>query len=222
MEAAPNGLGMLHLFFGVTKDKFLMEELDIIRQNENLISIMDMVSDLNISDHKWDFIFDYLVERTNTAYFEGFRKWVRDPDNLKIIDTVSEKVLVVKDEGHVILIKLKWSTVMLNRAMLNTLWEMYEYTRLIFLVMEENESKLIPITAHLPGRIAQHTSLQGIYVVERKSAPDVLWLSKSPDMEFPWETSRSPLVEEREQNRSLLGRLLDFFRMDVKINGKKL
>jgi hypothetical protein len=197
----------------------MREDLDLFVKGNGL-SIKDLDDDLDISDSKWDFIFEYLLKEATIVYFEGFRLWVEDNDFMKNVDYLSDGILLDKNSHSVLLFKLKPSSILLNRSLLNKMWEYYEYPMLIFLKDGTQESKLIELSNQLPLAKDKITeSLNGVFTVRRAGQPDVLWLERSIDLSFPWKTERSPRALEKEANKSWLERFMNSlgFYWDVKI-----
>lgn len=199
------------------------ENLDLIRFG-NRITIKDLNQDLDISDRKWDFVFEYLLSETAIVYFEGFRLWVEDEDFIKNINYLADQVLVNNRDYFIFLCKIKPGFITINRGLLNTMWEYYEYPSLIFLKDENQEQKLVEICNQLPLAKEKITeALNGVFIARRGGHPDVLWVEKSSDVNFPWHTTRSPRAIEREESRSWFTKFLNSlgFYWDIKINRKE-
>ena len=200
----------------------MREDLDLF-VHKNMLTIQDLNSDLDIGDSKWDFIFEYLLKEAHIVYFEGFRLWVEDNDFLKNVDYLSDGTLLDKNDHNVLLFKLKPSFVLLNRSLLNKMWEYYEYPMLIFLKDDTQEGRLIELSNQLPLAKEKITeSLKEVLIARRAGQPDVLWVEKSKDMTFPWQTERSPRALEKEGNRSWFEKFMNSigFHWDIKIRRK--
>lgn len=197
----------------------MREDLDLF-VHKNMLTIQDMDSDLDIGDSKWDFVFEYLLKEAHMVYFEGFRLWVEDNDFLKNVDYLSDDILLDKNNHNILLFKLKPSFVLLNRSLLNEMWEYYEYPMLVFLKDDTQENKLIELSNQLPLAKDKITeSLNEVLIARRAGQPDVLWLEKSKDMTFPWQTERSPRALEKKVKRSWFEKFMNSLGIhwDVKI-----
>ena len=197
----------------------MREDLDLFAFG-NQVNIQDLDSDLDISDSKWNFVFEYLLKEAHTVYFEGFRLWVKDNDFLKNVDYLSDEILLDKSSHNVLLFRLKSSSILLNRSLLSKMWEYYEYPMLIFLKDDAHERKLIEISNQLPLAKDKITeSLKEVFTARRAGQPDVLWLERSKDLTFPWQTERSPRALEKEAKRSWFEKFMNSLGIywDVKI-----
>ncbi|MFZ4931104.1 hypothetical protein [Chryseobacterium sp. Mn2064] len=197
-------------------------DLDLIRHNEDLISIRDMNNDLDISSTKWDEIFDYFSQNTSYIYFQGFRRWIEDDNLMNTINYISEEILVDKEKDHsIILCRLKSNTLIVNKLLLNKLFYYYEYPTIIFTKGIDQQKNLIKYVNQLPADLfSMFTVMSGIYIASRDSQFDVLWLRKSQNMDFPWETTRSPLALKEEISRPWYKKILNSlgFYWDININ----
>jgi hypothetical protein len=197
----------------------MSEDLDLFAFG-NKVNIQDLNSDLDISDSKWDFIFEYLLKEAPIVYFEGFRLWVEDNDFVKNVDYLSDGILLDKNSHSVLLLKLKPSSILLNRSLLNKMWEYYEYPMLIFLKDDTQENKLIELSNQLPLAKDKITeSLKEVFTAHRAGQPDVLWLERSKELTFPWRTERSPRAIEKEASKSWFEKFMNSlgFHWDIKI-----
>ncbi|REC59079.1 hypothetical protein DRF65_27865 [Chryseobacterium pennae] len=196
------------------------KSLDLFRYNEEMISIKDMENDLNISQMKWDDIFKYFLINTSYVYFLGFKRWIEDENFINTMNSISDRILVnIGNDSRIILCKLKVST-LINRSLLNRMFYYYEFPTLVFIKNIEQEQEIINYTEKLPLGDIPLTNLSYLYIVSKESQPDVLWLRKSSNMDFPWETMRSTLALKEELTRPWYKKLLNSlgFDGDIKIN----
>ncbi|MCW1961282.1 hypothetical protein [Chryseobacterium viscerum] len=196
------------------------KSLDLFRYNEDIISIKDMENDLEIKQIKWDDIFKYFSINTSYVYFLGFKRWVENDNLMNTINFISDKILVsIGDDNRIILCKLKIDT-LINRELINRMFHYYEFPTLIFIKNIEQEAEIVKYTQRLPLGNIPLTNLPYLYTASRESQPDVLWLRKSQDMDFPWETTRSPLALKEEFSRPWYKKILNSlgFYWDIKIN----
>lgn len=185
----------------------MREDLDLF-VHENMLTIQDLDNDLDISDSKWDFLFEYLLKEAPEVYFEG---WHLDSQYTEEINSnlpanvgyLAEKIFIDKDGHHILLFKVKQSAIMLNRGLLNKVWKCYDYPSLIFMRDTLQEERLIKNNNQKPNRWIKRISiLKSVFIAFRSSQYDVLWVEKSSDLTFPWQTERSPRALEKESNKS--------------------
>jgi hypothetical protein len=205
----------------------MREDLDLFVQG-NRLSIKDLDDDLDISDSKWDFIFEYLVKEAPEVYFEGWHLDSQYTDEINSnlltnVEYLAEKVFIDKNGHHILLFKVKLSAIMLNRSLLSRVWLCYDYPSLIFMRDTSEESKLVESSNQMPKRNTKAISiLKNAFIAFRSSQYDVLWVEKSNDLVFPWKTERSPRALEKDVNRSWFEKLMNSigFYWHVKIKRK--
>ncbi|RKS97846.1 hypothetical protein [Chryseobacterium defluvii] len=198
--------------------------LDLFKYNNELISIKDMNNDLEISQAKWNDIFEYFLTQTSHVYFLGFKRWIENDNLMNTINFISEKILVnIGNDNRIILCKLKSNILIMDRTLINRMFYYYEYPTLIFIKDINQEEALIKYAEKLPLGDTPLTDLPYLFTASRESQLDVLWLRKSLDMDFPWKTIRSPLALNEEISRPWYKKLLNSigFNWDIKITKNK-
>ena len=110
--------------------------------NSNRLPIKDLLTDLNISDSKWDFIFDFILKETTCFYFLGERLEYSDNNLSELIISLSETDSNIKSDYRKTFFKLKAANLMISRKQLSELWVYYEYPAIIFLGDNSEESEL--------------------------------------------------------------------------------
>lgn len=186
MEVVPNILGMHLLSFGNIKNSMSFK-LDIKKHTDSYFSIKDLNHDLDISEHKWSFVYDSILENVTAVYFDGNRLNYSDNELNSTINYLSEKILIDNNDHWNILLKLKLSSVMFNRKLVSNLWSYYEYPALIFLKDELHENILIKRLENKNMLASICDTIDGAYITYQGIEYDVLWLRKSKDMTFDFE-----------------------------------
>jgi hypothetical protein len=118
---------------------YLVNNLEVYIYNENRISIKDIAEDINISNSQWDFVFDFILDRTVSFYFLGERLDYSDGNLEKCLKLLSEKDLIDTDDYQLVFFKLKSANLLISRKLLSQLWSYYEYPEIIFLVDDNND-----------------------------------------------------------------------------------
>lgn len=157
--------------------------MDIYVHNINRISIKDPNSDLDISLKKWDSLFEFLLVRTNYIYFIGNRLDFID-NNLKSSTEflVDNNQLIESNDFNKLGIRVKLSSIILNRGLINQLWKYYEYPSLVFLTKELSQHDFLRLfKSNYNEEI--FSFIEGGYLVYKSFETDVLWIERTLDME---------------------------------------
>jgi len=153
-----------------------MKGLDINIRNNHEISIMDTNHDLDISESKWDFLINCLLEITEHVYFYGLRLDYYDDNLEKNINFLSEEKLFNKHDGFRILFRLKPSYLVVNRAVLKNVWDLYESPSIIFLKDINYQNSLQKGLFENIRYIEALKEVGGVCILYKSLQPDVLWL----------------------------------------------
>jgi hypothetical protein len=160
--------------------------LDIKKHTDYVWSIKDLTHDLNISEKKWDLIFNHFVENSEVAYFGGARTNFMDDDFLKTVEYVSEEVLFDDvDEHFKILFRIKPANLILDRNLLSKVWAYYEQPAIYFFDDRRIEASFSEcykknyFVVKCLGNIKQY---QMLYCMAEQ---DVLWISSNQDINLP-------------------------------------
>ncbi|WP_336720302.1 hypothetical protein [Paraflavisolibacter sp. H34] len=142
------------------------------------MSVRDLQEDLDIRHQKWDFLFDFMTNKTTDYYFLGHRLNFKDKDFESTIDFLTGKVLD-NANYHEVLLKLKPTAFMFNRRLVSELWWYYEYPALIFLTSDENENELTKLYYRKIEFEELAVTLENAYIIHRSFQPDVLWIKQA-------------------------------------------
>jgi len=154
-----------------------MRGLYVYTHDETSIAIEDLQNDLNISENKWNFIFDFLLKQSDAVYFKGFRFYFKDEDFTSTINYVADEILAYDGKDYFgLLFRLKPSSLIYNRNLVSKLWEYYEYPTLIFLKDQLEENDLID--AFNNGMVITE-DLESVYIIYRSFQQNVLWVKSS-------------------------------------------
>jgi len=164
-----------------------MSSLDFNVYRTNFVSIKDTVHDVDISEGKWDVIFDSLSRNAESIYFYGSRRWVADDDLENLALSLGEEVMIDEDPDHCkLLFRLKPISMMFNRKSLSKIWLYYEYPSIIFLQDKEEEVKLAEILEYDKLYYSDIIEiLKGVTLTYQSFEPDVLWLQCSMGLDLP-------------------------------------
>jgi hypothetical protein len=148
--------------------------MEKIRYKENLASIKDLSSDIDIRDTKWDFLFD---QNKKLIFFNGFRL-LGDLDDafLRLINTYASSNLVVKDNYHNIFMRIDGANILV-RSGIAELWNSYEYPSFIFL---DNENEIDDVSEMCINKFPSEQiteRFKDITIVYKSFEQNVLWVS---------------------------------------------
>jgi len=154
-----------------------MTPLDIKIHNENFVSIKDLSGDLNISDSKWNNLFELLIKVFEGFYFVGNRIWSNIDEYDQTLGYLSEEILIDQGEDYSeILFRLKDSSLIYNRRLASRMWDYYEYPSFVFLGSKENEQIL---TQGYRSKLLHDDMIERmeeIIVLYRSFEQNVLWI----------------------------------------------
>ena len=180
MVAQLNIHHLRRLRFGNTPIKIDNMDFDIKHHSENSVSIKCSSGYINLSDSKWDSIINTALDRTDICLFSGLRLEYFDNELPKYINLASEDANV---DYQNLIVELKESQLLLGRGLISSIWNYYTYPGLIFLKDRRNKEKLVFMWNKRTGFKKIFDEISGIYLLDKSFEEDVLWISKSDDME---------------------------------------
>ncbi|WP_199142070.1 hypothetical protein, partial [Pedobacter sp. ASV12] len=121
----------------------MKNNMDLVLHNRGVISIKDIDGDLNISQPKWDFLINLLIDYSECTFFSGLR--LNYDDNIeKNIDYLAEEILINKDEDfEMVLLKINERNIRIHRGLLECVWKQYQNPYIIFLNNSNNVDILV-------------------------------------------------------------------------------
>lgn len=155
--------------------------IEIKKHTWRKMSLLNKKGTVDISSANLDFLFDRLNQNCSTIYFEGLELNRTDIDIEKDLDYVTEDSIQFGYNQR-ILLKVKQSSLTINRALISEIWKSYEYPSLIFLKNENEEERLIDMFEKHYTLIEFTNKLNGIYVIYT-IWPAELWIECSYDIE---------------------------------------
>lgn len=157
-----------------------MNSLDFILYSGKKASIMDCLHEIDIGEIKWNSLFKYLIDNTDTGYFYGFRVTEVNGELTKIVDLIAEEVFINKDYNR-LLFRVKTANLILNRSLLNRLWLYYESAALIFL-MDRNDERIFLEESRKNIFIKDFFNLlEGYFFLYQGVEDNVLWVESDQD-----------------------------------------
>lgn len=153
-----------------------MTGLDIKQHSNNHISIKDLLHDVDISERKWDFLFDELIRDSEVTYFFGNRIIYTDEDYMLWRSHIAEEVLIEQSNHLRLLIRLKPISWMFNRKQLAKLWQYYEYPAVIILSHQADEVRLTEVCNNKGRYNDVINAINDLAVVYQGAERDVLWI----------------------------------------------
>jgi hypothetical protein len=153
----------------------IMRGLDLIIHTESKVSIKDTTHSIDVSESKWDPLFEFLLNVTDSVYFYGLRVIVVDDELLKDVDFAAEEVFVNENYNR-ILFRVKHAN-MLNRGLLRNIWLCYDTAVLVFLVDKSDEDTFLE--ANYKNKLIKNcfTHIEGYFTVYQGMEDDVLWVN---------------------------------------------
>jgi hypothetical protein len=163
-----------------------MSSLDFKVHRTNFVSIKDMTHDLDISEGKWDVIFDALVEKAESIYFYGTRRWVEGADFEDLALSLGEECMIDEGVDHWrLLFRLKPIATMFHRKSLAKLWPCYEYPSIVFLQNKNEEMRLVSMLLGERYFSDIVKVIDGVVFAHQSFEPNVLWIECSSDCDLP-------------------------------------
>ena len=148
--------------------------MEIVKYRENLASIKDLSSDIDIADTKWNFIFD---QNKKLIFFNGFRLLVDlDDAFLRLINTYASSNLVVKDNYHNVFMRVEGANILV-RSGIAELWNAYEYPSFIFL---DNENQIDEVSEMCINKFPAEQitdRFKDITIAYKSFEQNVLWVA---------------------------------------------
>ncbi|MFA4867994.1 MAG: hypothetical protein WC623_07345 [Pedobacter sp.] len=156
-----------------------MRGLDLKIHAANNISIKDTTHSIDISEFKWDPLFKFLFDLTDSVYFYGVRVLVVNDELEKNIDFAAEEVFINKDYNK-ILFRIK-NINLLSRGLLMKIWSYYD-PLLVFLMDKNDEDIFLEANYKNKGPVISLTHIEGYFIVYPGMEEDVLWVNS--DLNF--------------------------------------
>ncbi|MDB5114775.1 MAG: hypothetical protein JWQ79_267 [Mucilaginibacter sp.] len=160
-----------------------MNDLSIHVHNKQFVSVKDH-HEINISESKWNFIFEFLLKNGQVVYFLGHRYNYMDDEFEKTVFYLREEVLWSVDDPPIhLFFRVKDAAFLSNRNLLAKMWSYYEFPVLIF---SNQKSKQDLLTAMIENRDYPEqimSSIDGLIMVfPPHSFSDFLYIRTSADM----------------------------------------
>jgi hypothetical protein len=177
MEVALNIL-LIHPLFSVNLKNSSMDGINLKTHNDRKVSIKDLLNNINLSQFKWDFLFNSLFEISDAVYFGGQRLYFKNQEFDETISFLSEKILY--QDNFTILFKLNASGIVVSRNLVSKLWLYYEYPAIFFLKDNNYESELVILYKgnNTYESIIAKTSAN-LLVLYQSFEQDVLWIQSN-------------------------------------------
>jgi hypothetical protein len=153
-----------------------MSSLDIKQHGDHLISIKDLMHDIDISESKWNLMFDDLIKDSEATYFFGNRLNFFDNEYLLLRSHIAEEVFIDQSNFSKMLIRLKTISWMFNRKQLAKLWQYYEDPAIIILSHKADEVRLIEMSNDKGYYEDIFNTMNSSAVVYQGMESDVLWI----------------------------------------------
>jgi hypothetical protein len=163
-----------------------MGSLEFKLYRDNYASIQDLSNGLDISDVKWNVIFDALLKDCSVIYFYGFRIDYADSDFENAVLSLAEEFFIDDGAPHFrLLFRLNPIAMMFNRKQLSKLWKYYEDPAIIFLQDGNEETKLFEtlLDSHYYSDLIRE--VKSIMLVYSGVQQNVLWLESSWGLDLP-------------------------------------
>lgn len=157
-----------------------MDDLDIKIHSNGCISIKDLTHDVDISEAKWDQIFNLASEDAEVIYFSARRSNYINDELSSLINNLSQEALFQQaTKLNQILVALKPIAMMFNRRQLAKLWQYYDRPAIVMVKDKSNES--IIIENFIKNRYYNELLVQidGIVIYYWGIEPNVLWIQYS-------------------------------------------
>jgi hypothetical protein len=159
--------------------------MDIYHYSNNKISIKDLEGEIDISQRKWDCFFDFILQNTSSVYFWGARLEYMSVGLRNSIDLlVDQNIQEIDKDFFRATFKVKDSCILLGRGLINDVWKHYEYPSIIFLKKELGVNDFRRLS-NAKYYVDIFEFIEGMYLVYKNFEPDVLWVEKTMEMEFP-------------------------------------
>ena len=155
---------------------------DLKVHGDGSFSIKDFDGDIEISGHKWDYMFVIFNKLFDNVYFYGNRRWGSANELEQILSYLVDEVLINEGINHFnILFKIKESFVYDNRKLLSILWQHYEFPSFIFLADKKNQSILVDLYKKNVALTSIINNLDDALMIYRHIELDVLWFKTTID-----------------------------------------
>lgn len=157
--------------------------MELSNYDNSRLSIKDFEGDIKISSKKWDDIFNFLLLKTNAVYFLGNRLEYADKDLSTTIDFLLADCQIIKDSDYYnVALKIKLSSIMFSRGLIEQLWIHYEYPCLVFLKKELKQADFVKLSTTKYYKDF-FSFLEEFYILYKSFETNVLWIEKSSDMD---------------------------------------
>lgn len=166
-------------------EKIHFSNLEIHKHKENFFSIKDLNNDINLSDFKWQFIFDLLMEDTVVVYFRGVDLNYDDGELYANIDFLKDDYsFFTNRERKEICFRVKMASVVLNRGLLATVWNYYWSAGLYFLSEKETENSFVNLLKNRASNANILEEILGVKTIYMGVERDVIWMEHNFEAEI--------------------------------------
>jgi hypothetical protein len=138
-----------------------------------------LLHDIDMSESKWNIMFDDLIKDSEATYFFGNKLNFFDNEYLLLRNHIAEEVLIDQSNSSKTLIRLKPISWMFNRKQLAKLWQYYEDPAIIILSHKAEEATLVAKRDSIHYYEAIINGLNDIAVVYQGMELNVLWIQTS-------------------------------------------
>lgn len=159
--------------------------LDIRTHNENLLSIKDTTTSLELTSRKLDRLFEQFISHAESVYFIGLRPSYDSKEVNQLLNTYSCSILEQGSNNIDPFRKIIPSCLLAPRNGFNTIWELYEYPFLFFVGKGNSEQTAIESLRNMQTLENTLPIINNTIVVYRSFEQDVIWIQKSNDIAFP-------------------------------------
>lgn len=141
---------------------------------------MDSLHPIDVSESKWDSLFQFLLNNSETVYFYGLRVLVTNEELFNTIGFAAERILINENYNR-IFFRLKTANVLLNRSLIRTLWLFFETASLVFLIDRDCEDILLKSSSRNILIKDNITQIDGCFFVYQGVESNVLWVESDQD-----------------------------------------
>jgi len=160
----------------------LKNNLEAYLYNPNRLSIKNVVGEIDLSDSKWDFLFDYVLKTTKNFYFLGDRLEYSDYKLNNCISFLSESNIRGDRDYYKVFFKLRPANLIVNRKRLSELWSYYEYPAIIFIEKDIETSQLMWLFDSNVTYEEMVGTVSKMYLFHKNFEYNVIWVEQSSDL----------------------------------------
>lgn len=164
--------------------------IEIIFHDDDLLSMKLPYDEVNVKCQELDFLFEYIQKKSNMTFFLGrnLNFYLSNNEESNII-ALSQEDVIKSHDFDPIFINVKEANILISRALVSQVWSYYEQTAIIFLRDIEYKNQLMAAIEQRFHFERIRKLIPGIYFLYKLFEPNVLWLEKSSDSEFPLDFS---------------------------------